>query len=630
MTNLLFSLILFPIVAGVACYFLRLSAVRTILVAATAVVVTVAAVALVGEAPTTVLLGNVMGLEWGAIVAVADFALLATVLYFGIKYKNMLVQMFTGTQLVLLGVFEFLILDHEAATAPITVDNLTLIMVLVISVIGSLICLYALPYMKKHEEHQKLETSKQPRFFMFLVLLIGVMNGLVLTNNLLWLYLFFEMTTFCSFVLIGHDESVRSPINALRALWMGSCGGLFLLAGIVWMYLQTGSLDIQTVIATANASPSMLFAVGLICIGGFVKAAQMPFQGWLLGAMVAPTPVSALLHSSTMVKAGVYIVLRFAPMYEGSFLSYGIALCGAFTFVACAALAIGQSNGKRILAYSTVSNLGLIIACAGINTPLAMTAAIMLIIFHAVSKALLFLCVGTIEQEIGSKNIEDMRGLFTRLPRTATITIVGILSMLLPPFGVLMSKWMALEAASSHLVVIILLALGSALTVVYWARWAGSLMGSRPDGGPAEKQALLTSSPLVLLCGMALAFSFFAPAIYSGWIAPMFTMAPFTVHFGMLDSAMGGFMVYPLFILVGLATLYAFRKAIKSPGVSMSRPYMGGGNLNETDFNGPMDTAVPFAAGNYYLGEFFGENRLTFWVNAAACALIVLMMGGAL
>ncbi|WP_284690215.1 NADH-quinone oxidoreductase subunit 5 family protein, partial [Salidesulfovibrio brasiliensis] len=350
-------------------------------------------------------------------------------------------------------------------------DNLTVIMVLIISVIGSLICLYALPYMKAHEEHQKLEMSKQPRFFLFLVLLIGVMNGLVLTNNLLWLYLFFEMTTFCSFVLIGHDENVRSPRNALRALWMGSCGGLFLLGGIVLLYLKTGSLDIQTLIATTNASPAVLFAVGLICVGGFVKAAQMPFQSWLLGAMVAPTPVSALLHSSTMVKAGVYIVLRFAPMYEGSFLSYGIALCGAFTFVACAALAIGQNNGKRILAYSTISNLGLIMACAGINTPLAITAAIMLIIFHAVSKALLFLCVGTIEQEIGSKNIEDMRGLFTRLPRTATITMIGILSMLLPPFGVLMSKWMALEAASSHLVVIILLALGSALTVVYWARW---------------------------------------------------------------------------------------------------------------------------------------------------------------
>ncbi len=184
----------------------------------------------------------------------------------------------------------------------------------------------------------------------------------------------------------------------------------------------------------------MLVGKGLICFAGFTKAAQVPFQSWLLGAMVAPTPVSALLHSSTMVKAGVYVVLRMAPAYAGSFVSDGVALCGAFTFLACAALAIGQSNGKKILAYSTISNLGLIIACAGINTPAATAAAIFLIIFHAVSKALLFLCVGTIEQRIGSRDIEDMRGLAARMPQTAWITITGILTMLLPPFGVLMAS----------------------------------------------------------------------------------------------------------------------------------------------------------------------------------------------
>lgn len=630
MTNLLLSLILFPIAAGVGCYVLRMSVARTILVAATAVVVTVSAVALMGQVPSTVVLGDVMGLEWGAIVAVADFALLATVLYFGFKFKNVLVQAFTGTQLVLLAVFEFLILDHDAVTVPIAADNLSLIMVLVISVVGSIICLYGLPYMKRHEAHQNLAKSKQPRFFLFLVLLIGVMNGLVLTNNMLWLYLFFEMTTFCSFILIGHDEKLESPRNALRALWMGSAGGLMLLSGIVWLYVQTGSLDIQNIIATADSSGPMLLAVGLVCIGGFVKAAQIPFQSWLLGAMVAPTPVSALLHSSTMVKAGVYIVLRFAPIYEGTFLGYGIALCGAFTFVACAAMAVGQSNGKKILAYSTISNLGLIIACAGINTPLAMTAAIMLIIFHAVSKALLFLCVGTIEQAIGSKDIEDMRGLYATHPRTALITIIGIVSMLLPPFGVLMSKWMALEAASGNMVLIILLALGSAVSVVYWARWAGILMGSRPSDAAPEKQPLLISAPLMLLCLMAVGFSFLAPPIYSAWVAPMFTQAPFSVHYGMLNSAMGGFMVYPLFIVAGLGLLYIIRRTVKGGGIKESRPYMGGANIGETDFNGPMNVAVPYAAGNYYLGELFGEERLTFWVNAAACALIVLMMGGAL
>ena len=137
--------------------------------------------------------------------------------------------------------------------------------------------------------------------------------------------------------------------------------------------------------------------------------------------MVAPTPVSALLHSSTMVKAGVYLVLRLSPAFAGTMLAGIVSLTGAFTFVAASALACGQSNGKKILAYSTIANLGLIIACAGMATPAAITAAILLIIFHAVSKGLLFLCVGTIEQHIGSRDIESMRGLYKIMPRVAVI-----------------------------------------------------------------------------------------------------------------------------------------------------------------------------------------------------------------
>ena len=190
------------------------------------------------------------------------------------------------------------------------------------------------------------------------------------------------------------------------------------------------------------------------------------------------------------------------PAYVDTFLSTGVAICGAFTFVTCAALAIGQSNGKKILAYSTISNLGLIICCAGINTPLALTGAVLLIVFHAVSKSLLFLCVGTIEQAIGSRDIEDMRGLYAKYPRTALITIIGILTMLLPPFGVLMGKWMAIEAgADTNIFVVTMLALGSALTVVYWARWGGSLMSTREEGATPESQAMLTRLPLMLLCG---------------------------------------------------------------------------------------------------------------------------------
>ena len=154
-----------------------------------------------------------------------------------------------------------------------------------------------------------------------------------------------------------------------------------------------------------------------LSLAGITKAAQMPFHTWLLGAMVAPTPTSALLHSSTMVKAGVFMLIKCAPIYAVSFApSILVILVGGITFLLCSMMAISQSNGKRVLAYSTVANLGLITACAGVGTAEAIWAAILLVIFHAVAKSLLFLCVGTAEHHIGSRDIEDMDLLFERIP----------------------------------------------------------------------------------------------------------------------------------------------------------------------------------------------------------------------
>jgi ech hydrogenase subunit A len=230
--------------------------------------------------------------------------------------------------------------------------------------------------------------------------------------------------------------------------------------------------------------------VALLCLAGMTKAAQFPFQPWLLGAMVAPTPVSALLHSSTMVKAGVFLVVRLSPLYAGTIMGQMGAVAGAFTFVAASALAIGQSNGKRVLAYSTIANLGLIISCAGIGTPVALTAAIFLIIYHAISKGLLFMCVGTIELRIGSRDIEDMQGVFRLMPLTSVIMVIGMLSMLLPPFGVLMTKWLAIEAAVRLPVGLVLIVLGSGFTVVFWVQWIGNVLTMSHYTASADRRCM--------------------------------------------------------------------------------------------------------------------------------------------
>lgn len=188
--------------------------------------------------------------------------------------------------------------------------------------------------------------------------------------------------------------------------------------------------------AFVTYAPLLLFS-----LAAFTKAAQMPFQSWLLGAMVAPTPTSALLHSSTMVKAGVFLLIKISPCLGFTIPGFLVMTVGIATFLFCALAAISQSNAKRVLAYSTISNLGLIVACAGVGTDGAIWAAIFLLIFHAVAKSLLFLCVGTAEHHIGSRNIEDMDDLFERMPRLARLMAIGIMGMFIAPFGMLVSKW---------------------------------------------------------------------------------------------------------------------------------------------------------------------------------------------
>jgi ech hydrogenase subunit A len=468
-----------------------------------------------------------------------------------------------------------------------------------------------------------------------LVLFLGAMNGLVLANDLMHLYFFFEVTTLCSFLLIGHDGTEEARANSLRALWMNSLGGVFFALALVWGYVAYDTTSIQQILQLSPATQLMLMPVALLALAGFTKAAQLPFQSWLLGAMVAPTPTSALLHSSTMVKAGVYIVLRMSPAMADTSVSLGVALVGAFTFLAAAVLALGQSNGKKILAYSTVSNLGLILACAGINTPLAITAAILLIIFHAVSKGLLFLCVGTIEQAIASRDIEDMRGLLSKMPLTATVSVLAMLTMILPPFGMLVGKWLAIQSAQTNFLIIILLALGSAVNVVYWVRWAGSLMATKPaEPAPMEKLKPLMRFPMLTLLGLAAGMSLAAPVLYAGlqtrivglYNTLVYTAKPWTdIDLTVL------YVIYPLFALALVGVFLAWLAAQRVSKSAAAPPYMSGVHVRDGYFyRGPMNNEIEVSASHYYLSTIFKENPMTIGLNLAAIVLLLFMAGGGL
>ncbi len=641
--------VIFPVIAGCVAFLDKGSFLQKRIVVITGAVLVLSALGLAMAVPASVSFKSGLAAALQTPIMVLDIALLCLILYIGFKRQHALVITLAAVQLIGMLILETAMLPkvHEA-TPAFTVDSLAVTLVLVVSVVGSLIAYYSIGYMKEHEHHLHLEETRQPRFFAIILIFLGAMNGLALADDLTWLYFFWEVTTLASFLLISHDQTEEAKTNADRALWMNMAGGVAFVFALMFLAKSAGTLslvELKALAATGGFKPMVIMVpMVALCLAGFTKSAQAPFQSWLCGAMVAPTPVSALLHSSTMVKAGVYLVLRLAPLYAGTSVSAMVAVCGAFTFIATAALAAGQSNGKKILAYSTISNLGLIVACAGINTQASLAAGMMLLIFHAVSKGLLFLCVGSIEQKIGSRDIEDMRGLFQVMPRTALITTFAIVTMMLPPFGMLLAKWMALESAlgarAAMPVIVAMLALGSGLTVLFWARWAGIMLGSaNPVLAIArEEQDVTIARPLLWLACGAAAMSLLAPIVYVWLVAPAVqslaaTPALFQATGGGIGNSYGVFYVYPIYALLGLGFWYAWRETKKNSLESASTPYMGGMQAEQdgkVGFIGPMKTFVEAKAGNYYLASLFGEDRITRTVNTVALALLAMLLGGVL
>jgi ech hydrogenase subunit A len=635
--GLIAILVLAPFGGAILCAVLGASrAIRSSIVLATGAVLIASALWLIPLVPFRLPAESFLGLNLHTLIQAADVVLLLIILYYGLKHKHLVIVALAVLQLLLTSYLEFFMLKGPLPVERVFCDHLSLMMVLIISIVGSIICYQAIPYMENHEHHYHILKSRQPRFFFVMLLFLGGMNGLVLFNDLTFIYFFFEVTTLCSFLLIGHDRTAIATRNALRALWMNSVGGAAFIVGIIAAYHETGTLELQKILVTSGAGSGVyLLALALLCLASFVKSAQFPFQSWLLGAMVAPTPVSALLHSSTMVKVGIYLVLRLAPGFNGTLLSDSVAVFGAFSFLAGAALAVGQSNGKKVLAYSTISNLGLIFACAGLNTAEAMIAAMLLLAFHAVVKAMLFLSVGAIEQHIASRDIEDMRGLYAVMPLTALITVSGVIMMIMPPFGVLLSKWMAMEAAARNLYVIVMVALGSALTVIYWARWAGTLM-SDPFAGRfrPEHQPVLTWLALGPLCVGGGVMSVLAPWLYTRMIVPMLA-SPYTPAYmnkaGSLENVYGTFAVLPLSVVALLGLVVAVIALKRAFHAKIASPYLSGIQTGEPSmFLGPMNQPVKAEAKNYYLDTIFGEARLTDWVNLGGGILLTLILGGAL
>jgi len=369
-------------------------------------------------------------------------------------------------------------------------DGFAWMFAMLITGIGSLVVIYARYYMPKEDP--------VPRFFAFLMAFMGAMLGIVISGNVILLSIFWELTSITSFLLIGywhHNAAARD--GARMSLTVTGIGGFCLLIGLLLLGNIVGSYDLDTILDAGSAIRShdlYLPTLVLILLGAFTKSAQFPFHFWLPNAMAAPTPVSAFLHSATMVKAGVFLLARFWPVLSGTEEWFWlVGLAGISTMLLGAYFAMFQQDIKGVLAYSTISHLGLITTLLSLGSPLATVAAIFHMMNHATFKASLFMAAGVIDHETGTRDLRKLSGLYRYLPITATLAMVASAAMAGVPLlnGFLSKEMFFAEAVETHADSILdwslpyVATLASAFSVAYSLRFIHTVFfGPKPTDLP--------------------------------------------------------------------------------------------------------------------------------------------------
>lgn len=517
----------------------------------------------------------------------------------------------------------------------IYVDHLAILMCLIIGVIGCLIVIYAVGYMHGyHHLHTEIE-DRRYYFFMLLFVFLGAMFGFVLSGSTLWVDAFWEVTSICSFLLIGYTRTPEAISNSFRALWMNLLGGTALAVGVACQVIYTGNDSLQRLVSGAVLRDAgCVVPVALIAFAALTKSAQMPFSKWLMGAMVAPTPSSALLHSATMVKAGIYILFRLSPAMDGQEIGTMIAFIGGFTFLAASVMAIAQSDGKKVLAFSTISNLGLMVACAGVGREETIWAGLFLMMFHAVSKSLLFQDIGAVENATHSRDLEDMHGLIHRLPRLGVFMFIGIAGMFLAPFGMLISKWAALKAAvdAHNIMLVIFIAYGSATTMFYWTKWMGKLISATNDPPVRDITKRNEVISLTIHAVFMIALCVLFPLLSKIFVEPLMLEM-----FGVAQAVLPMSVLYMLVILICFIFIvpllaYVFSKRIRDVD---KIAYMSGINEGDDDsFTDAFGEPKKLVISNWYFKDFFGQRKLMAPCIAITTAVIVvelvIIIGGTL
>ena len=549
-------------------------------------------------------------------------------------------------------------------------DGISMVFLLLVLFIGALVMAYSARYFSPQK--------KTSDYYMWMLLFVFSMSGMVLADDMILLFVFWEFTTLCSFFLINRSGD-KAPAPAQRTLLITMAGGLGLLAAVLLIIVRTGTTSLaealQHPIWHDDAAFTGAVAV-LIVFAAFTKSAQFPFHLWLPDAMVAPAPVSAYLHAAAMVKAGIYLLLRFSPVFEGVVIWQSMLIIGGLITALIGALfAMQRHDIKEIMAYSTVSQLGFLVAVIGIGTPTAIAAALIHVVAHALFKSSLFMMVGLIEHEAGSRDIRVLNGLRRRMPVSFVITLVASLSMAgVPPLFGFVSKENLLKGflsaedggfSTSLTWTVTLLGVLAALgTFAYCGRIVLGCFTSYTGIGqqdevkePMHPDAAHEAAPTfympALLPAAAGAGLGFVPFIFDGLLTSATraaTTSEYEPHFYLWGGLSAYLMLSAVIIGVGVIAVlgrtrvdhWVPRTVLPFTGVQAAEKMRVGfislgrrvGDLTRTDMHGlhlsvpGIFLAVIFVAGVLFVGDVgqldAGHTRPTDWVLIATLTIFLL------
>ena len=425
----------------------------------------------------------------------ANLLALAGITYLSGLWQSRLSGMLAACQVAMLGWLGF-----HAGSAPqnglFLLDHLAILMLLLINGVGSLTLIFAFRYIDTHERRRSYAITRKPVFLAAMTLQLAAMNALVLTDHLLWLLFFGQVIIGCSFILIAHDRTESALKNGRGFVRLQLLGGISFLAATIWLKPIAQTLTVSELLIFSEAT-LLLGPMAFFILTGLVSAAQFPFQTGLLRASAAPLPVSVLLQAVTLVNAGLYLILRLSPLYMNTWLAKILVIIGAFSFAAAALLALMQNDAKRVFTFSTISMAGLTMALACLANLQAIYAALLLVVLHGITKALLFLATG------GNSA--------SRL--SAGLTLLAAFAMVLPPFGIPLTQWTAFVATVNNPVALVLIIAGSIFSLLVWARFIGKRLDTVSHiAGAMKVESLYMWPQLGLAAGVVVS------GLFSVWL----------------------------------------------------------------------------------------------------------------